>query len=227
VADTLVTVLPLALGGAISPVILLLQLATLASRAHPVGRALVVLAANITVVVVIVAVVVVTDHRTATGAIATGNATDVVGAWIKVVLAVLLAATALRLALEHDKTEGPADDDTGDDTEPLRPMRYFLLGLGAMVSNATTIVLLIPAVHTVATAGLRRPQELTLLAVVSIIVLLPSYLPLVALGALGRRGPEALSTLGRWLHGHQRQVGIAVSAGFAVYLGWSGLAALG
>lgn len=223
--STLLTVLPLALGGAISPMILLLQLATLASRAHPVGRAFIVLAANLSVVVVIIGVVLVTDHRTA-GGVAASGASDVVGAWIKVVLAILLIATAIRLALEDDKPTS-AHDDQDDGNQPLRPIRFFLLGVGAMVSNATTIVLLIPAVHTVATAGLRRPQELTLLAVVSIIVLLPSYLPLVALGSLGRRGPDVLARLSRWLRIHNRQVGIAVSLGFAVYLGWTGLAALG
>jgi hypothetical protein len=95
-----------------------------------------------------------------------------------------------------------------------------------MVSNATTIVLLIPAMHDVAIAGLAGSEEVVLYLLVAAIVLLPSYLPLVALGAMGRRGPAVLAHLSEWLRVHNRDVGIAVSLGFAIYLGWTGFAAL-
>ena len=224
--STFLAVLPLALGGAISPMILLLQLATLASRWHPVARSLVVLSANVAVVAVITVFVVVTDHRTAAGGTPPGTA-EVVGAWIKVVLALLLLATAIRLALQtHTDTTEPPAENVDAAPQPVRPGRYFLLGVAAMVSNATTIVLLIPAMHDVATAGLAGSEEVVLYLLVAAIVLLPSYLPLVALGAMGRRGPTVLAHLSEWLRVHNRDVGIAVSAGFAIYLGWTGFAAL-
>ena len=224
---TFVEILPLALGGAISPVVLLLQLATLASRSHPVTRAFIVLAATTLVVAIVTLVVVIGDHRATAGVTPTGAA-DLVGAWIRIVLAVLLLGTALRLLL----TDRPADTaspstspDAGAD-QPLRPARFFLLGVGAMATNATTLVLLIPAVHTVATAGLRSTQELSLYVTIALIVLLPAYLPLVALGAMGRRGPAVLADLSGWLRTHNRTIEIAVSLGFAVFLGWSGFSAL-
>jgi hypothetical protein len=220
------TVLPLALGGAISPMILLLQLATLASRWHPVARSLVVLMANAVVVTVITVVVVVTDHRTAVGGTPPGTS-EVVGAWIRVILALLLLATAVRLALQtHTDTTEPPAENVDATPQPVRPTRYFLLGVAAMVSNATTIVLLIPAMHDVAIAGLAGSEEIVLYLLVAAIVLLPSYLPLVALGAMGRRGPAVLAHLSEWLRVHNRDVGIAVSLGFAIYLGWTGFAAL-
>ena len=224
---TFIEVLPLALGGAISPVVLLLQLATLASRSHPVTRAFIVLAATTLVVAVVTAVVVVGDHRTAAGVAPTGAA-DVVGAWIRIVLAVLLLGTALRLLLSDrpDNGTSPASDGDSGADQPLRPARFFLLGVGAMATNATTLVLLIPAVHTVATAGLRSTQELSLYVSIALIVLLPAYLPLVALGAMGRRGPAVLERLSGWLRTHHRTIEIAVSLGFAVFLGWSGFSAL-
>ena len=78
---------------------------------------------------------------------------------------------------------------------------------------------------TVPTAGLRTSPTLKLMAIAAI-VLLPSYLPLVALGAMGRRGPAVLAHLSEWLRVHNRDVGIAASLGFAIYLGWTGFAAL-
>lgn len=231
--STLLEVLPLALGGAISPVILLLQLATLASRSHRVGRSLIVLASNVLVVVVIIAVVAIGDHRMSSGA--TPDATmSAVGAWIRIVLAVLLAATALRLAVERREarrsgasaaSDPPPTDDGAD--QPLRPLRYFVVGLGAMVSNATTIVLLIPAAHTVAIARLGVASSLVLYAIVTVIVLVPSYAPLLAFVAMGRRGPELMGRFGDWLREHNREIGIVVSIGFAIYLGWTGFSALG
>ena len=226
---TFLEVLPLALGGAISPVVLLVQLATLASRSHPISRSLIVLGANALVVAVVVVVVVVGDHRTAVGATPSGTG-DVVGAWIRIVLAVLLLATAVRLLLVGDKdSSDESDADRAADTsaEPLRALRFFLLGIGAMASNATTLVLLIPAVHTVATSGLRGTQELSLYVSISAIVLLPSYLPLLGLGALGKRGPAALNALSTWLRRHNRAVQIVISLGFAVFLGWTGFTTLG
>jgi hypothetical protein len=227
-ASTLVRVLPLALGGAISPVILLLQIATLASQSHRIGRCLLVITSNMLVVVVIMAAVVFGDHHTSSD-IAADAPTNPVAAWIRIVLAILLAATALRLIIEQLQapTTGSSDLSSATTTEsskdqPFHPVRYFLIGLGAMVSNATTIVLLIPATHTVATANLQPSQALVLYAIVTAIVLLPSYLPLVVFMALGQRGPMLMNRFGDWLHTHQRTIGIVVSLGFAIYLGWTG-----
>lgn len=227
-SSTLLKVLPLALGGAISPVILLLQITTLASRSHRVGRSLVVLASNILVVAVIVAVVAIGDHQT-TGDLSSDSSTSAIAAWIRIVLSILLAATGIRLIIEQRQANASGTPDTPSTTkdegtagQPLRATRYFVIGLGAMVSNATTIVLLIPAAHTVATANLRASESLLLYGIVMVIVLLPSYLPLLVFAALGERGPDMMDRFGDWLRTHQRTIGIVISLGFALYLGWTG-----
>lgn len=230
-SSTLLRVLPLALGGAISPVILLVQITTLATRSHRVARSLIVLGSNVLVVAVIMVVVAIGGDRTSPG---TGgdDPTSTITAWIRIVLSILLLATALRMVLEqrHEAAAEPeissvSTSDTAAD-QPLRPMRFFLLGLGAMVSNATTIVLLIPAVHEIAIADLRTSEALVLYGIIGVIVMLPSYLPLVVFAALGRRGPAVMNRFGDWLHAHQKTIGIVVSLGFALYLGWTGFTGL-
>ncbi len=224
--STFLTVLPLALGGAISPMIVILQLATLASRWHPVARSLMVLVANIAVVAVVTVVVVLADHRTSAGDVSS-DTSDVVGGWIRVVLALLLVASAVRLALgSHGDTTEPPPEQGSDVPQPRHLARYFLLGVAAMVANTTTLVLLIPAMHEIATAGLAPSSTALLYVTVAVIVLLPSYVPLVALGTMGKRGPAVLARLSEWLRTHNRTVGIVVSLGFAVYLGWTGFTAL-
>jgi len=219
VGHTFAKVLPLALGAANSAVILLLQVATLASPRYPVRRAFIVLVATATVVAGVMLVVTTTDHQAATP-----PATDAaVGGWIKVVLAILLLAVAIRTALAPAPEEQAAADDAD---ASVHAVRYFLLGVGAMVTNLTTIVLLIPATHDAATAAIPSDDRLLVLSVVFLITLFPAYGPLLVLAALGHRGPAVLAAFGAWLRVHKQTVAVVVSLGFAAYLGISGYLAL-
>ncbi len=220
-STTFARVLPLAFGAAISPVILLLQVATLASPRYPVRRALVVLGATALVVVAVMAAVVATDAHAGAGP----RTDPVVDGWIRIVLALVLLAGAVRVVLHPGATD---DEPPPDDADPgVRGLRFFLLGIGAMLTNLTTIVLLVPATREAASAAIGSGDRLVVLGVVLAITLLPAYVPLVVLAALGRRGPAALAAMSRWLRSHRRAVTVVVSLGFAAYLGISGLVALG
>jgi len=222
--STLLAVWPLALGSAISPVLLMLQAVTLASRVHGVARSLVVLAGSAAVVAVVVAVVIAGDRRTEL--LAVGN-DKVVGAWIRIVLAVLLAATAVRLAMGANHSASPGEDPAADATDPgVKPARYLLLGVAAMATNATSLVLFIPALHTAVTAGLAPSAETAVVVVLCAFILAPAIVPLSVYVALGHRGPSVLAGFGNWLRVHNRTIGIVVSTGFAMFLGWAGFAAL-
>ena len=138
---------------------------------------------------------------------------------------ILLLAVAVRAALAPAPDEPPAAPD--DDAQAsVHALRYFLLGVGAMVTNLTTIVLLIPATHDAATADLPADDRLLVMVAIALVTLLPAYGPLLAVAALGRRGPVVLATFGAWLRVHRRTVSVVVSLGFAAYLGVSGYVAL-
>lgn len=220
--STLAQVLPLALGAAVSPVILLLQVATLGSKRRPVARALLVLLGCTTVVVTVVLVVVLGHHRTT----ATTSATDrLISGWIKISLAIVLLGVAVRTALTPRASvdaEPPPDDGDGR----VHPVRSVLLGVAAMLTNVTTLVLLIPAVRDAATASIPTVERIAVLVITGAIVLVPAYGPLVVVAALGRRGPATLAALGAWLHRNQRTISVAVSLGFALLLGITGFRAV-
>jgi len=219
--STFAKVLPLALGAAVSPVILLLQVATLASPRFPVRRATIVLGATAFVVAVVMAAVVATDHQAAT----VPKADPIVGGWIKVALAIVLLAGAVRVALAPAPEEkSPSEADLAD--ARVHGGRYFLLGVGAMVTNITTIVLLVPATRDAATADLASSDRLVVLVAVFVITLFPAYAPLLVLAAMGRRGPAVLAAMSVWLRTHHKAVTIVVALGFSVYLGITGLVAL-
>ena len=159
--STLAQVLPLALGAAVSPVILLLQVATLGSKRRPVARALLVLLGCTTVVVTVVLVVVLGHHRTTT----TTSATDrLISGWIKISLAIVLLGVAVRTALTPRASvdaEPPPDDGDGR----VHPVRSVLLGVAAMLTNVTTLVLLIPAVRDAATASIPTVERIAVLVI--------------------------------------------------------------
>jgi hypothetical protein len=221
--STFVRILPLMAGAAVSPVILLLQVATLASRPSPVRRALLVLSASALVLAVVMAVLALTDERGGT----TSSGEVVIGAWIKVVLAVLLLLGAIRALLQPAataaETKGPADEVTAGGVHGLR---YFLLGVAAMATNFTSFALVMPATHDVNVANLPGTDRVVLYLAIGLVTLAPAWLPLVGLAALGRRGPVILDQLGDWLRVHHRTIVVAVSLGFAVFLGISGLRVL-
>ena len=214
-------ILPLVIGAAISPVLLLLQVATLASKNFPLRRALLVLVSSSMVTALIIIFVSSTNQKSSSSS----GSQDAVHAWIEIVLAVVLLANAVRsmLAPASDaEVKAPPDESSAR----LHAVRYLLLGVAAMATNFTTIVLLIPAVHDVAISSLSTQDKATLLVVVGIIVEFVAYFPILVVLAAGKKGPVLLDHLSTYLRTHRRRIGIVVSLGFAIYLGYSGLSAL-
>lgn len=226
--QTLLGVLPLAIGSTLSPVLVLLQAATLASRFHPVARAYLVLIGNTIVVAIVTAVVVIIGHGRVDAAGEAGGAGGIgeIGAWIRIVLAVLLALTAVRLLAGGRNANGSLRTPTTPTNPGVLPGRFLLAGIGGMTGNITSMVLFIPALETTATAGLQPVGETAIIAVLWAFILLPVYLPVVLYVAFRQRGPAALEGFGRWLRTNNRTIGILIAGGFAIYLGWTGLAAL-
>lgn len=219
---TLAEVLPLALGAAISPVLVLLQVATLASGRHALVRSFCVLGGTAAVTAAVMAVVVVADHATSGGV---GAGDVVVKGWIEVVLGIVLAAGGVRILLAPRDADSSVPPPAGD--ERVHAVRSVLLGVAAMVTNVTTIVLLVPATHRSWTAPLPTGQRVLLLAVVALVTLLPASLPPLAVVALGRRGPTVLAALSGTLHRHQRIITAIVALGFAAVFLVTGLRAVG
>lgn len=220
-SSTIAKVLPLALGAAISPVLLLLQVATLASKNYPLRRALLILASSSAVTAIVIIAISLTNQQSTT----TSAPQESIHGWIEIVLATLLAANALRIILAPPSdTEVKAKPDEANPR--LHPVRYLLLGLAAMVTNFTTIVLLIPAVHEVVTAPISNSDQVVLLISVGLLVEFVAFFPIIVVVAAGKKGPVMLDRLSNFLHRHRHRIAIVVSLVFAIYLAYSGIKAL-
>jgi threonine/homoserine/homoserine lactone efflux protein len=202
----LAQVLPLAVGAAVSPVVLVLQVRTLAGP-RP-RRNGVVFAAGAAVPLLVAAVVVLTIGR----AIELPKESAETKAVIDLVLGAFLVLLGLRAVLR------PPVDRVKPATAPAHQRRPFMLGMVAMLTNFTTLALFVPAMKLLAAGDISTEDRVLAAVLVFLITLAPALVPL----GLASISPEAttrvLGELGQWMHRHRRALEIGLGFGFGAYL---------
>ena len=213
-------VLPLALGAAVSPLLLVGQMRTLTAPGSGMKQSWAYATGNVLVVggwaVVGLGSGGSLPDRPAVGA-------DPVAAGIHLVLAAVLLAIGFR-SLHRDgctELESPGPFPGGPSLA-----RSFGLGVALMAGNLTSLVLYLPALQDLARSGLAVGPLAALVLLVSLITLAPSLLPPVVLVLTGAWGRARLRQLCRWTLAQQGQINAGLCFVFAAYLGWSGLARL-
>jgi hypothetical protein len=212
--ELLATVVPLALGAAIAPSILTLELLALGTDVAPRRRgwamALGYLAGLLAWAAVAIAL---TRHA--------GGA-DTEPEWTAFVR--LAAAAALVIAGIVTLVRGPSDKATRQ-LSPAKPDLPAFLGVGAavMLTNLTTLALFIPAVHLIGAADVAIEGRGVALAIVVVITMIPAVLPPLAVTLVGEPAQRVLARLNAWLVRHSRAVGAIVCFGFAILLAVQGI----
>jgi hypothetical protein len=215
VSALLLSVLPLAVGAAISPTLLALQLLVLTGSTKPVARAWA-LAAGSALVLALFALLGLTllnhlhpaehHHRSLRGAV------------IMFIAAGLLAALAIR-TLRHRPL--PADEHTSRTAGRLETApTYWFVGVGAvgMVLNFSTLILFLPALHEITRSTATLAARTVVFAVLFVVTLAPVLAPVSLVAVLGDRAAPALAATHTFVTRHSRQIGIAIELVFATYL---------
>lgn len=216
VPEVLAQVLPLALGAAVSPVILLVQMATLTSGTARLARAWAVAAGT---------AVALTGWGLAGWVLVNRLPTprtgpDATAAAVDLALAFVLVALGLR-SWSQGHEPPPAPPSAPEHS--VRLAASFAVGLVAMATNVTTVVLFLPAVRDVARAELPLAGTAAVLAILLVIVTAPAWLPVLAVVLGGAAGRRLLDQVGAFATRHHAMIAAVVSFGFALYLGWNGL----
>jgi hypothetical protein len=215
--ELLAEVLPLALGAAIAPTILTLELLALGTGVTPVRRGWAIAVGYLAGLLAwgFVALAL-TRH-------AGGSSAD--DEWSALVR--LAAAAALLVAGIVTLVRGPSDKATKALT-PAKPQLAAFLGVGAvvMLTNLTTLALFIPAVHLIGVSGVEFEGRALALAIVIVITMIPAVAPPLAVSILGERAQLVLARLNAWLLRHSRAVGAIVCFGFAILLAVQGIGQL-
>ncbi len=213
-AALLASVLPLAIGAAISPTLLALQLLVLTGKTKPLARAWALVAGSALVLGAfsILGLTVLNhlhpDHHH-------GSVRDAV---LMLVAAALLAALAVR-PLVHRPTSGEQQTSRTAGRLSTAATPWFV-GAGAigMVVNFSTLVLFLAALHEITRSSVSLVGRGMAFALLFIITLLPVLVPVVLVMALGQRAQPPLEEVRRLVTRHARQIGIVIEVVFAVYL---------
>jgi Sap, sulfolipid-1-addressing protein len=213
------TVLPLAVGAAISPALLALELLVLAGPKDRLARAWAlasgagaVLAGYAALGFTLLAQIhpVSAPHQSLRDAV------------IELVCAGLLLGLAVRSRLRRP-TAGEQHQSWAASKLEHAPLPWFF-GAGAlgMLTNFSTLLLFLPALHQIERARVSTDGRAVAFVLLYVITLLPVLLPVGAAALLGRRAEPALDRLHTFISAHSRQIGVAIELVFAGYLAWKG-----
>jgi len=210
VGSLLAIVIPLALGAALTPTIIGVQLVTLSSAIRPMARAWT-LAAGCAVVLLAVSAL-------ALLVAGISNALDdpsPAGGAVKLAAGLLLAGLGVR-ALRHrgDAEPAPAPENAG----PVHLRRSFALGAGLMAANFSSLVLYFPAMHAIGISDASAGARVVAFVLVFSIALIPAWGPPASVMALGDRARGPLDRLSRFFTAHRRTIAVTLCFGFAVLL---------
>jgi threonine/homoserine/homoserine lactone efflux protein len=215
--ELLTKVLPLALGAAISPVVLTLQVLTLAQNRYPLRRTWAIAAACTLVALGWAAVALLAANKT--GAAHAGQPSTTSGV-LAVSFSVLLVGMGVRALTHRGADDDPKPNKSGD-----RPhtWEFFGLGLVAMLTNFTTFLLFFPAVHVIAISDATESTQVVAFVVLMLITLLPAYVPPLFATLLGARAQRGLERLGAFVTKHRAAINATICFGFAAYLAIRGI----
>ncbi len=212
VTDLLSQVVPLALGAAISPVIFLLQVNTLAGP-RPISRGAALTAgAAFTLIVVSTIGVIVGDTGFSDRA--------TLQAVINIVFGALLIAVGVRAMVKP--SERRKSGDAGNKTA----WRSCVAGAAGMASNITTFALYIPALALIAASGLPMSQQGLVALVILLITLMVAWVPLLIAIIVPATRERLLPAIGAWMDRNDRWIQVVLGFGFGIWLLWKGLGGL-
>ncbi len=217
----LASVLPLALGAAVSPTLFALELLVLAGRRHRFSRGWAVAAGAFAMLLVYAVLgLTVFNHLTKRHGHSPTDAAIDLGA------ALLLVLLALR-SLHHRPTAAEGHHArTSERIAEASTLSFFGIGAGAMLVNFSTVVLFFAALHEIAHSAVQSSGKLVVGILLAIIVLLPVLIPLLLASALGGRADAVLSRVNLFVSRHSRAITAGVELLFAALLIWKGIGAL-
>lgn len=219
----LTQVLPLALGAALSPTLLTLQVLTLAGRRAPLARAWAIAFGCLVVVIAWCALgLTVLDQVSER----TSTRSSTVEAIVKFAAAAALLALAGRSLLRHPTAAEQHHSRTHDRIEKAGAPFFVVVGMGGMLTNFTTIVLFFPALHEITRSDASETARAIVVVMLAAITMLPVVLPPLAVALLGSRAHRALEALNRFTTAHRRTISAAICLAFAAYLAYGAVQAL-
>lgn len=213
----LVSVLPFALGAAVSPTLLTLELLILTGPVKRKMRSwMFVLGAAVTIFLFGV--------FAATALQRAGDESPSVSPWtiaVEALVALALLALGVRQLLPARTAAERHHSSVANRIQSARTPVFFVVGVVAMLANFSTLVLYLPAVHIIVHSDATSGERWTAALLLWIITILPLILPVLAVSIVGHRSDALLARLNSWTTRHSRQINAGLCLLFAALIGYS------
>lgn len=210
--------IPFAIGAATNPAALAVELLVLSGRTRPKARTWAYLVGFTVGLLVFTAVAYVLLGRMADAG--TGHPSTA-SRIISGVIAVALLVLAIKTLIPPKEPKKPSKFAAR--IASARTPAFIGIGLLAMATDASSMVLLLPALHIVSIADDASAVKLTAIAVLLIITLLPLLLPILAVTLLGSRADGALAKISAFVSRHQRVINGVIILIIAALVGYKAL----
>lgn len=213
-SDLLTQVLPFALGAAVSPTVWAIELLILSGANRPKARAWV-FVAGFALMLAVLILVFTTILRTLSSS---GQGPSPWARGVDIVVALALIALAIR-QLHPSRSAGEKHSSKVEQRLQSGGLgTYFGIGVGAMLTDASTIILLIPGTHLIAMSTADVTARFGASLLIFVIVLIPLLLPVTLLTLTGRRSDALLARVNAWVTAHQRLINALVALLIAALL---------
>jgi hypothetical protein len=207
------SVLPFALGAAVSPTLLTVELLILSGKTQPKARALF-FAIGASIVLLVFALLCATVLRQS--ADANGGPVNPWSIVIKSIIVMLLLALGIR-QLRPGKTAGEQHQSRVQSMLQTAKLPLFLgVGAMAMLTNFSTLVLYLPAVHAITRSTDPISTKVGAATMLFVITILPFWLPVLAVMIVGHRSDAFLTKVNGLAIRHSRQINAGICFVFAV-----------
>jgi threonine/homoserine/homoserine lactone efflux protein len=208
-------VIPLALGAAVSPLVLVGAVAVMTGPG-PLRHGCEFAAGVAIPLIVVTAACLLLGN-----AVSLPDASDATKGWIDVGLAAILFALGLLTLARPAK---PAKQRTRPAGESGR--RFVAMGAALMTTNVTTFALYIPAMKLIAQSSVSDVEQAIAISVVLAVTMTLVLVPLAVVAAAPKASASLLGRAGDWLASHHRAVTVGLCSCFGALLLIKGLAAL-
>ncbi len=212
VGALLATVLPLALGAAVSPALFAQEVLVLSGRRHPISRGWAVAggAAAMLIIYTLLGLTVLEHvvHR---------RSHSVTDAAIDLGAALLLALLAIR-AFHRRPTAAESHNRMASRMLDAPTVSFWGLGAFAMLVNFSTLVLFLAALHQIPHSSVDLAEKAVVVVILILITLLPVLVPLLLVVVLGHKADPVLSGLNEFVSGHARQITAGIEILFCLLL---------
>lgn len=215
--ELLTKVIPLSLGAAISPTVLAVALIILSGK-RPIARGTSYLFGVLTILSALTALGLFGLLSPPTDSVTRQDITRTVDGIFGVLLLLLAVGAVIRAYVKDPSAPKDSDDETNSDTSRGGILAPFLLGIGMMVVNFSTILLYLPAMHAIESSDVSGSNKALAVILAFLITSLPATAPYFVRICAPKTAGRAFAKLHVFITKHQHQIAIVIEVIFGVYL---------